>query len=253
MSNFNKKRSQLYKEALREFPNARDEDIEVMKKFLKPKKNETILEIGAGSGFFSGTIADMVMRLIVTDPSEHQLEAVKNLRDNIEVKKAKAENIKLRSHSVDAIWSFGAMHHCFNKVGALKNFARLLHTDGRIVIADVWHGSRLAKHFDDKVAKYCLTGHEVAFWTDEFAESACQRAGLLHPIITELDIKWKFKKKNDIGKFLFKLHAMTKLTPKECLQGASSILGIEKGKDGMYYLNWPMKILETSLAKWHPG
>lgn len=249
MSNFNKIRSALYKEALQEFPNARDEDIEIMKKYLEPQQNETILEVGAGSGFFSCTIADMVAKLIVTDPSEHQLEAVRNIRDNIEAKKVSAEKMKLRSQSVDAIWSFGAMHHCFNKVKAFNNFARILKPDGRIVIVDVWHGSNLAKHFDDKVAKYCITGHEVAFWTDEFAESVCDQSGLLYPIITELNIKWQFKKRSDIGKFLFKLHAMTKLTPKECLQGASSILGIEKGENGMYYLNWPMKILETSLPR----
>ena len=53
MAEFTGDRANLYKEALREFPHARNEDIEVMKKYLAPKDNEVILEIGAGSGFFS--------------------------------------------------------------------------------------------------------------------------------------------------------------------------------------------------------
>ena len=75
-------RSKLYKESLNEYPEARLEDIEVMRKYLKPKKRETILEIGAGSGFFSKCISEMIGEsgtLIVSDPSYEQLEEVISL------------------------------------------------------------------------------------------------------------------------------------------------------------------------------
>ncbi|MDP4039836.1 MAG: class I SAM-dependent methyltransferase [Candidatus Pacearchaeota archaeon] len=243
MAEFSGVRANLYKESLREFPHARDEDIEVMKKYLAPKDNEVVLEIGAGSGFFSGILSDMVKQLTVSDPSNEQLEEVKDLnKDNIKLVEAGADTLNLEKETADAIWSFGAMHHCFNKTKAFQNFARILKRDGRLVIADVWHGSKLAQHFDDKVAKFCATGHEVAFWTDEFAESLCFLAGLETPKIHDLNIQWKFKTKAEIGTFLYKIHAMTKTTPQECLKGAEEILGIEK-KDEMYCLNWPMKVM----------
>ncbi len=79
-------RSKLYKECLTEFPRARDEDIEIMKKYLAPQGNETILEVGAGSGFFSVILADLVEKLIVSDPSEEQLQEVKDLdKKNIQI------------------------------------------------------------------------------------------------------------------------------------------------------------------------
>ena len=82
-------RSRLYKEALEEFPNARAEDITFMKKFLSPKSGERILEIGAGSGFFSEHISELIGehgRLIVADPSLEQLENVKKLsKNNIDI------------------------------------------------------------------------------------------------------------------------------------------------------------------------
>src|SRR3989344_6133252 len=82
-------RAQLYKEALEEFPNTRENDIKCMKKYLSPKDGERILEIGAGSGFFSQHILDLIGekgRLIVSDPSLEQLEAVKKLnKKNIDV------------------------------------------------------------------------------------------------------------------------------------------------------------------------
>lgn len=240
---FSGERSRLYKECLKEFPQAREEDIQVMKTYLAPKKNEVVLEVGAGSGFFSKVLVNMVRRLIVSDPSQEQLESVKNLnKENIEFIEVGADELTPAGEFVDAIWSFGAMHHCFEKKKAFKNFFRILNKRGRIVVVDVWRNSALAKHFDEKVDKYCITGHHVEFWTDKMAFDLCFDVGFKKPEIRKLNIKWKFQSKNDIGIFLYKLHAMTKTTPKECLKGAEEILGILK--EGKFYcLNWPMKVL----------
>ncbi|MFH1711413.1 MAG: methyltransferase domain-containing protein [Nanoarchaeota archaeon] len=244
-------RSKLYRECLREFPDARLEDIEVMKKYLAPKKGERILEIGAGSGFFSKFISDLLGdegRLIVSDPSLGQLEEIKELGkkniDAIQFVQFGSENVNLEKDKVDAVWSFGAMHHMFKKSKSFDNLLRILKKGARVVIADVFSGSNLAKHFDDKVAKFCIVGHEVAFWSKEYAESLCFLSGFTKPKFYDLNIQWKFKKKEDIGFFLYKLHGMTKTTPENCLKGAEEILGFEK-KNGLYCLNWPMTLFIT--------
>jgi len=241
-------RSKLYKEALIEFPEVREEDIEIMKKYLAPQKGERILEVGSGSGFFSKYISELIGkdgRLIVSDPSLEQLEEIKNLNknniDTIQFVQFGSENINLEKDKVDAIWSFGAMHHMIKKNQAFENYSRILKPNGRIVIGDVFLGSNLAKHFDNKVVRYCITGHEVAFWSKEYTESICFLNGFKKPKFYDLNIQWRFRKKEDIGTFLYKLHGMTKTTPKNCLKGAEEILGIEK-KNGFYCLNWPMTI-----------
>lgn len=241
-------RSQLYKECLEEFPNARIQDIEIMEKFLLPKKDETILEVWAGSGFFSGRIADRCKMLYVSDPSKEQLEAVKELwKKNIMVLEWGAEEINLPENSIDAIWSLGALHHCFNKARSFENFQKALKKWWRLVIVDVMAGSALAKHFDDKVAKYCITWHEVSFWTKEYFESLCYTSWLTNNKTIDLDVKRKFKQKSDIGKFLYKIHAMTKTTEEDCLKGAEEILGVEE-KDWTYYLNRPITLLYAEKA-----
>ena len=97
-----------------------------MKKYLNPKKGETIIEIGAGSGMFSGIIADIIGKngkLVVTDPSLYQLEEVKELnKPNIEILQVGAERLNINSNFVDAVWSFGAMHHVFVKEKSFRNF-----------------------------------------------------------------------------------------------------------------------------------
>ena len=60
-------------------------------------------------------------------------------------------------------------------------------------------------------------------------------------LIHDLDLKWKFKSKEDIGNFLYKIHAMIKTSPENCLKGAEEILGVHKSGD-LYFLNWPMKV-----------
>ncbi|MBU3913656.1 MAG: methyltransferase domain-containing protein [Nanoarchaeota archaeon] len=244
-------RSKLYRECLREFPDARLEDIEVMKKYLAPKNGERILEIGAGSGLFSKFISDLLGddgRLIVSDPSLGQLEEIKELGkkniDLIQFVQFGSEKVNLEKEKVDAVWSFGAMHHMFKKSKSFDNLSRILKKGARVVIADVFSGSNLAKHFDDKVAKFCIVGHEVAFWSKEYADSICFLGGFTKPKFYDLNIQWKFKNKEDIGFFLYKLHGMTKTTPENCLKGAEEILGVQK-KDGLYCLNWPMTLFIT--------
>jgi ubiquinone/menaquinone biosynthesis C-methylase UbiE len=252
MVEFTGVRSNLYKEALKEYPESRQEDIEIMKKYLAPKKGEKILEIGAGSGFFSGTIAELIEKdgkLIVSDPSMQQLEEIKELnKKNIEVLHSTAEKINLPENSIDKVWSFGAMHHVFEKEKAFKNFHKAIKLGSQIIIGDVFSGSKLAKHFDDQVAKYCITGHEVAFWSREYAESICYLTGLSKPEFVNINQKWIFKSEKEIGIFLYKIHAMTKTTPEECLNGAKRILGVKK-EQGKYILNWPMQLIITKKLK----
>lgn len=248
-------RARLYREAMKEFSDSRLEDIEVMKQYLAPKHGERILEIGAGSGFFSKYISDMLSdkgRLIVSDPSLDQLEEVRSLgKKNIDViqfVQFGSEAVNLEKDKVDAIWSFGAMHHMIQKSKSFENMNRILKKGGRVVIADVFSGSALARHFDDKVAKFCITGHEVAFWSKEYTDSLCFNVNFEKPKFYDINIKWKFKTKKDIGIFLYKLHAMTKTTYEECLKGAEEILGIEKEGD-VYCLNWPMTVFVTRKIK----
>jgi arsenite methyltransferase len=243
-------RSAYFKEILRVFPDAREEELELALQYLQPKQNETILEVGAGSGFFTGAIAERIFpsTLIASDPSVEQLEEMPHLTaKNIRVVEAGGDNLPLEhpllsASGFDAIWSGGSFHHIRDKTSAFKRFFSLLKNGGRLVISDVFAGSSLAKHFDLEVAKYSATGHEVSFLTREFADSLCHLAGFQTPIFYDAPICWKFKKKEDIGTFLYKIHAMIKTTAQGCLENAEKYLGINR-KNGLYCLNWPLTIL----------
>lgn len=239
---FNWLRSKLYKEALQEYPKAREMDFEIMKTFLNPQKNETILEVWAWSGFFSWNIADNCKKLYVSDPSKDQLQEIKNLnKSNIRAIQWWAEELNLPENSIDSIWSFWAIHHCLNKTQAFQNFQKILKPWGKLIIVDVLSGSDLASHFDDKVAKYCISWHEVSFLSNEYFDSLCFSSWLKNIWNHDWDVKWKFKQEEDIWNFLYKLHAMTKTSVAECLQWAKDILWVTKN-DLFYCLNRPLTV-----------
>ncbi len=243
-------RSSYYKEIMQEMPQARVEEQEMALKFLNPSSGERILEVGAGGGFFTLSIADAVSPevLIATDPSLEQLEGISSERfDSIQAIRVGASEIPIGKkpfikQTFDAIWSGGSFHHVLDKSAAFQKFSSLLKPGGRLVIADVFIGSKLAKHFDSEVAKYCITGHEVAFLSKEFADSLCYISGLSAPEFHDVVVRWRFDTKEALGKFLYKIHAMTKTTPEKCFERASKILGIEQ-KNGQFLLNWPLTVL----------
>lgn len=255
MADFDGLRAQLYNLALEEFPNARKNDLTAMYKLLDPKPGQHVLGFGEGNGFFVPAIAKEIGdngRYVVTDPSKDQLENLKkNIPyENLEVKVCGAEDMNFQSE-FDSIWSFGCFHHLPNQEIGMKKSYQALKENGKLILCDVWRGSDLAEHFDGPVAQYCCTGHDVKFLSDTYAKTICKKAGFdpSKVSIQDLDQKWVFEKEEDIGRFIYNLHAMTliqKDTDEEKYQlaarGCKEILGIEKTENG-YELNWPLKSL----------
>ncbi len=252
---FNGLRAKMYEVAIKENSQSRKQDLNAMYGLLAPQKGERILGIGEGNGFFVKSIADAVGakgEYLVTDPSKDQLEnLVKRVDVNqIKTQVAGAEAINVLPQSYDKVWGFGCYHHCPNQVGGMKQIYNALKPTGKVVICDVFQGSKLAEHFDSQVAKYCVTGHEVKFLSDAFAKSICTLAGFDESKvqITDLHQKWVYDSEYDLGRFIYNLHAMVNLPGSESekiqqtLEGCKRILGVEK-VNGKYELNWPMKAL----------
>jgi len=248
-------RANMYEQALEEYPLARINDLNAMKKLLNPKIGEKILGFGEGNGYFCKDISDSVGKsgtYFITDPSKDQLFNLKNKLNysQIKIKVMSADELVVPKNFFDKIWSFGAFHHCKNKIAAMKNVFEALKPGGVAVICDVFSGSKLTRHFDIQVAKYCITGHDVEFMTDKSARKLCSESGFnsKNIIIKNLPQKWIFNSEYDLGDFIYKLHAMTKIPGKEedkikeVIRGCKEILGVKK-VEKHYELNWPMKVL----------
>src|SRR3989338_1626883 len=247
-------RSSLYEEAIVQYPSARIMDVQAMTKHLNPQKNEKVLGIGEGNGFFALPILEAIGEkgyYLVIEPSPEQLAnlARRVTSPNLETLTKGIEDFTPTTY-FDKAWYFGAFHHCPNQTQAMKNIYNALTKGGKMVICYVFQGSNLARHFDGPVARYCTSVHEVKFLSKEFAKSLCYLAGFDESKVRIVDLpqKWKFDSEKDLGDFVYKLHAMT-LIPgneqdkiEEVIKGCKEILGVKK-VGNQYELNWPMKAL----------
>lgn len=248
---FSPERSRSYKNALSSYPDAWEEDTLLMREYLAPSKDEVVLEIGAGSGFFSFDISDSIGdqgHLFVVDPSPEQLLPIKRADfSNITVIQAHAEEVALPAGTnLDAIWSRGAFHHVKDKVSTLKKLAENSSKGTRLVICDIFAGTQLSSYFDAHVAVSCTTGHEVSFLSKEFATSLCKTTGWEAPSFVDVALQWHFETKEDIGKFLSLLHSnKPEFSSTDSLLEAEAILGVKKTPRG-WALNWPMTVMMTT-------
>ena len=216
---FTGRRAELFKEALREYPNARRDCHKLMYRYLDPRPGEHILGFGEGSGHFCRPIAEAVSftgRYIITEPSpELFVNVPQSVLDLPQVftQIAPVEDIDIPPDSMDKAWACGAFHHCPNQTQAISRIHRTLKPGGKMVIFDIFQNTAVARHFDSCVARYCETGHEVKFLSEEFATTLCVLAGFDESKVEFVDLphRFTFDSEWDMGKFFYKLHAFTRL------------------------------------------
>jgi len=245
---FSTERSRSYKLALNRYPECWHEDKIMMYDFLRPEKGEAILEIGAGSGFFSFDIAESIGShgdLYVVDPSPEQLQPILDRNvPNINVIQKPAEEVVLpEDSSFDAIWSRGAFHHVKDKEVTLDHLAKCSKQGARLVICDIFSNTKLADYFDEHVAITCTTGHEVSFLSKSYAKSLCIKTNWGEPEFFDLALQWHFKEKYEIGEFLSLLHSnKPEYSAAHSLEEAERLLGVKRTPSG-WALNWPMTVM----------
>jgi SAM-dependent methyltransferase len=247
-------RGGLYRLAFLFAPNARNQDIENIKKWVNPLKGEKSIDIAAGTGFLTKHIATWTEAIVYAiDPSSVQLSNLENNCEGLPVKTITGSLSELSTleklgdelGKIDFVTSFGGIHHVIDKGGVncqkkmFEYISKALKPGGRFIAADVGVGTSLAKHFETSVKKHCLTGHEEKWLSlERLQNELIEGTGLKYIKSEMVPIQWLFETKHQMAMFMKCLHAYD-LTEEEVIGDLSSILGFEE-KDGKVYLNWPM-------------
>ena len=106
--------------------------------------NEVILDVGAGSGYFSLAIAEKLTngKVICLDLSEemlHRLERTANkkgLSNKIQILKGEASSIKVENESIDLVVSNGVFHEVPEPEFVLREMIRVLKPRGWVIVTD---------------------------------------------------------------------------------------------------------------------
>jgi ubiquinone/menaquinone biosynthesis C-methylase UbiE len=99
----------------------------------------TVLDVGAGTGFLTEGAAKIARKVIALDFSEAMTgeSRAKLSGRNIEFKIGNVEHIPLQDSSVDAVIGNMILHHCLNPDIAIGEMARVLVPGGRLALSDL--------------------------------------------------------------------------------------------------------------------
>ncbi len=100
---------------------------------------DTVLDVGAGTGFLTEGAAKLARKVIALDLSQSMTdEALSKLRGkNVEFRIGDVEQIPLADSSVDSVIGNMILHHCPRPKVAVKEMARVLVPGGRLVLSDL--------------------------------------------------------------------------------------------------------------------
>ncbi|HET8564665.1 MAG TPA: class I SAM-dependent methyltransferase [Candidatus Binatia bacterium] len=113
--------------------------------FVKATRSQIILDLGAGTGRFSGLLAERFQaRVIAVEPSRGMLAAATADQHSAHVAyvAGKAENLPLRDKSCDVAWLSQVFHHVRDHRACARELHRILRPDGRVLIRGAF-GDRL--------------------------------------------------------------------------------------------------------------
>lgn len=102
-------------------------------KLLNPRKNETILDIGCGTGDLTKRIAELCEKVIGIDNSNEMIQAAKKKYPEISFIHTDAKNYQL-DNKFDAIFSNAVLHWIPQADIMIKNANRHLKIGGRYVV-----------------------------------------------------------------------------------------------------------------------
>jgi len=104
---------------------------------LAPADDQTVADLGSGTGFYTDDVAPLVDRLYAVDiqPEMHDLYREKGVPDAVELVTSGIEDLPFADDALDAAFSTNTYHE-FATDDALDELARVIDSGGRLVVAD---------------------------------------------------------------------------------------------------------------------
>jgi 2-polyprenyl-3-methyl-5-hydroxy-6-metoxy-1,4-benzoquinol methylase len=111
--------------------------------YLGPLKDKKIMDIGAGSGYFSVKLADKGANVIAADVSEEFQTALKkrvneNKFKNIQLRKIAYDDPGLENNEVDMVLIVNTYHHIENRSEYFAKVKKGIKPNGELVIIDFY-------------------------------------------------------------------------------------------------------------------
>ena len=124
--------------------------MEYIKKYLDKMNNPKIIDIGAGTGKYSITLADMGYDVTAVELVKHNLQVIKQKTNKVKVFQGNAIDLKVfKDNTYDLVLLFGPLYHLMNKsdqISALKEAKRITKDKGIIMVVYCMNDFAIIRH-----------------------------------------------------------------------------------------------------------
>lgn len=253
-------RWQNYRKANFDKPSARENELSKVFQLINPRDGQHILEIGTGNGYLTIPLAKAVGSqgfVLTADVSRENLESVEKTKGDLHIEtRLFSDNEPICKNDelgkFDIVASIATLHHFDNRsegtgennrISALKAFYSYLKPGGKLVIADVTHGTISQKYFDSiDNPKHCHpNGHPHDFFTLERLTEVVKEVGYKDVDVIIEYVPWKFESEEEAKNFIHTIHN-AKCTPEESFEISKNVLGFKK-VDDHFELGWELFFL----------
>ncbi|HEX2100988.1 MAG TPA: methyltransferase domain-containing protein [Candidatus Synoicihabitans sp.] len=240
-------RGELYDLAHRVAKNARNDEVERLREWIRPHRGDVALDIAAGGGFLTAAIQEWTGGPVYAlDPSRQQLALLRQHVPAALTILGSPDDAELFGRggfpAFDWATSLGGLHHVDDQAAMFRNVGRVLRRGGRFVLADVCGGTTVAEHFDDHVTAKCLTSHSAQWLTPQRLPTLLHGSGLQLRRTAVLPVEMCFESETQMALFFKGLHAYD-LTLEEIAQDLIETLGVIE-RNGLLCLRWPLLFAE---------
>ena len=120
-------------------------------KLLSPKKDDVILDVGAGTGVVAEEISKLCDEVFALEPDPKRVNYIKKKYLSVKAFDGAAEAIQFPEFYFTKIYAISSMHHFSEKDTALFEIHRVLKHGGLLIIKDAEPGSRTSS-FEHRAA-----------------------------------------------------------------------------------------------------
>ena len=124
----------------------------VMLQLLDPKKEETILDVGAGIGYIASRVAKSCDNVYALEPNDDKVEFVKSHFPEVKAFSGNVSSIPFPESYFNKIYVVAALHHFRDQDMAVNEMARVLKSSGRILIHES-NPERMGAKAETRLAK----------------------------------------------------------------------------------------------------
>ena len=104
--------------------------------FLDPKKDDVILDIGAGTGYISSKVCELCDEVYALEPSVKKVEFIRRKFPQVKVFVGTCDKIPFPEFYFDKVFIISAFHHFPDQNDALEDISRVLKDDGLLLLQE---------------------------------------------------------------------------------------------------------------------